>query len=244
MIYTNVNLNLLNLESYDLKKLDINNFLGSSNEYYDYVFDIMKFVDEIVDFLFKNNRWEFTFLYNNLLNFDDPNNENRKSKIFTILYLLFKRLNREHHCINRLGICIDDNYYCMKITIDLTKEFKNYLYIYQQPDIPKDVRCSGRSTRNANDVIQYAYNVWKEHTGYTVNIVDHFTYEMMQNDLSMRGRRIYGNNQPNKLLADIIRARIDDELPECICKFIRITPNLEIYFEFPHIDKINYNDIS
>ena len=243
MQYTNNNLYLLDLKSYDLKNLDINNFLGSSNEYYDYIFDIMKFVDEIIDFLFKNNTWEFTFLYNTLLSFDDPNNENRKSKIFTILYLLFKRLDREHHCINRLGIIIDDNYDCIKITLNLIKEPQRSLYT--QYDTPKkDNRRSGRSTRNANDIIQYAYNVWKENTGYTVNIVDHFTYEMMQNDLSMRGRRIYGNNQPNKILADIIRARINDELPDCICKFIRITPNLEIYFDFPHIDKINYNSIS
>ena len=243
MQYTNNNLYLLDLKSYDLKNLDINNFLGSSNEYYDYIFDIMKFVDEIIDFLFKNNTWEFTFLYNTLLSFDDPNNENRKSKIFTILYLLFKRLDREHHCINRLGIIINDNYDCIKITLNLIKEPQRSLYT--QYDTPKkDNRQSGRSTRNANDIIQYAYNVWKENTGYTVNIVDHFTYEMMQNDYSMRGRRIYGNNQPNKILADIIRARIDNELPDCICKFIRITPNLEIYFDFPHIDKINYNAIS
>lgn len=243
MKYTNNNLSLLNLKEYDLKDFKLESFLGSPNEYYEYVFEIIKLADNIIEELFTRNTWSLTFVFDDILNIDslNKNYEKKRFKIFSVLFLIFKRLNREHHCLNGLGIIINDDYQCLQITLNLIKEIK-----YPQFDdyARSNNRLSGRTTRNANDLIQYAYNNWKENNNYPVNIVDHFTYELIQNNLSMRGRRIFGHSQANDALLNKIKNRIQDEFPEDISKFIRINSNLEMYFEFPHIDKINFNAIS
>lgn len=238
MIYFNNQL-VTNFDEYNLKNFTRDNYLGSSDSYYKEFFEIIKMTDEIIEQLFENSLYEFSFVYSILSSEPNKDLEFKKFKIFTTCKNVFDRMYHEHQIVPIIEI--EDNFGCLKIHIG-TNYKKNY--VYDSNGWGDNTRQSGRTTKCANQCIELAYNNWTIENNTPVNIIDHITFSMYCSDPFMRGRRITGMNQFNKHLFDKIRKRIDIEFPDEMIKFIRMTNNCDLLFMFPHNKKIDYNDIS
>jgi len=238
MIYFNNQL-VTNFEEYNLKNFTRDNYLGSSDSYYKEFFEIIKMTDEIIEQLFKNSIYDFSFVYS-ILSFE-PNKdlEFKKFKIFVICNNVFNRMYHEHQIVPIIEI--EDKFGCLNIKMTLTQKNQS---VYNSNCNWSSDRQSGRTTKCANQCIELAYNNWTIENNTPVDIIDHMTFSMHFDDPRMRGRRISGMNQFNKHLFDKIRKRIDIEFPDEMIKFIRMTNNCDLLFMFPHNKKIDYNDIS
>ena len=238
MIYFNKQL-VVDFEQYDLKNFTRDNYIGSSDSYYKEFFEIIKMTDEIIEQLFEYSLYDFSFVYSISGEGLNKEVEFKKFKIFTTCNNIFKRMYYEHHITPLIEI--EDNCGCLRIHI--TSSYKKN-YVYDSNGWGDNTRQSGRTTKNANQCIELAYNQWTTESNTPVNIIDHATFSMYCSDPFMRGRRMTGMNQCNKLLFDKIRGRIDNEFPDEMIKFIRMTNNCDILFMFPHSNKIDYDNIS
>lgn len=229
MIY--INNEHITKEEYDkycLKYLSRDSYISDDNSYYNFVFDILSKTDSIIDELF--NTYTFSIAWTE---------EKSLGNIISVAINVINRLQREHHIETDIRINYVGNGDVNTIIYQISKNIKGpeyYRYIQENPEY-KD-RQTGRTTRQANMIIQMSFDNWKNKINNKIDIIDHCSYEFLR-----RGSNVYGNNQFNRHLMQKIKDRLWFELPDDIHKYIKISNKCDIIFEFPYSDKIDYTQI-
>ena len=221
-----------------LKEFTKDKFIGGNlYEYYKEFFERLEIVDNIIDTLFNTGIYNISRV---VMDLSSTEFERYLEKMTMIASTVYYRMQREHHILVDIRI----NYgYLEPIRIEYKllmgpDQFRNMQYIKQNcPD-----RATGRTTKNANQYIQFAYQKWLSNDNFGVDIIDHFSYEMHMYDKNFIGRSITGPNNANHALEIKIKNRIYEEFPKDIFDNV-VLRQYKLYYNLPKMNGIDYTKL-
>lgn len=227
-----------------LKEFTKDKFIGGNlYEYYKEFFERLETVDFIIDTLFKEGFYRINFVTFDL-DSSSTDKEMYIEKIKMIASTVYYRMQREHkvyvdiHITDRMLEPIHIEYRLLLDPKNDPRYNKELQYWKQQcPD-----RATGRTTRNVNQYIQFAYQQWLRNEKQGIDIIDHFSYEMHMYDRHFLGRSIAGPNNANQHCFNKLRQRIEEEFPESILNFVQCG-NYKLSYNLPHMKNIDYNGL-
>jgi hypothetical protein len=221
-----------------LKEFTKDKFIGGNlYEYYDEFFKRLEIVDNIIDTLFNTGIYNISCV---VMDLSSTEFERYLEKMTMIASTVYYRMQREHHIL----VDIQINYgYLEPIRIEYRllmgpDQFHNMQYVKQNcPD-----RATGRTTRNINQYIQFAYQKWLSNDIIPIDLIDHFSYEMHMYDHHFMGRSISGPNNANHALVIKLKDRIYEEFPKSIFKFVQLG-QYKLSYNLPRMKGIDYTKL-
>ena len=221
-----------------LKEFTKDKFIGGNlYDYYEEFFKRLETVDFIIDTLFNEYIYNITYV---TLDFSSSKIEIYLDKMKMIASTVYYRMQREHNTY--VDINITYGYFePIKIEYKLLFDPEKHNNIKYIKENHQD-RASGRSTRNANQYIQFAYQRWLSGDNTGTDIIDHFSYEMHMYDRNFIGRSIAGPNNANYALFNKIKYRINEEFPNCILDFVKFN-QYKLIYDLPKMTNIDYTKL-